>query len=77
MVRPQKHIDRGPLDDVVEQVRGQPELEEEEMDSSAHLYKPPKEISGLYFDFNYVAFARAGNHLLASLLHTLSFGMLY
>ncbi|KAI8436146.1 hypothetical protein MSG28_004235 [Choristoneura fumiferana] len=48
MVRPQKHIDRGPLDDVVEQIRGQPELEEEEMDSSAHLHKPPKEPSGIH-----------------------------
>ncbi|XP_053607755.1 neprilysin-4-like isoform X2 [Plodia interpunctella] len=45
---PESHVDRGPLDDVIEQVRGQPELEEEEMISSAHVYKPSKSISGIH-----------------------------
>ncbi|XP_068632118.1 neprilysin-4-like [Battus philenor] len=42
------YVDRGPLDDVVEQVRRQPELEEGEMGSSAHLYKPSKSHSGIH-----------------------------
>lgn len=46
VIRPEPHMDRGPLDDVVEQVRGQPELEEEEMGSSVHLFKPVKSTSG-------------------------------
>ncbi|XP_061713073.1 LOW QUALITY PROTEIN: neprilysin-4-like [Cydia pomonella] len=42
------HVDRGPLDDVVEQIRSQPELEEGEMESSAlHLYKPSSSHSGI------------------------------
>lgn len=44
--RPEPHVDRGPLDDVVEQIRGQPELEEGEMGSSAHLYKPSRSYTG-------------------------------
>lgn len=40
-------MDRGPLDDVVEQVRRQPELEEGEMGSSAYLYKPSKIRTGI------------------------------
>lgn len=47
VVRPEQHVDRGPLDDVVEQVRGQPELEEEELGSSAYLYKPGKNYAGI------------------------------
>lgn len=43
------HVDRGPFDDVVEQIRGQPELEEEEMVSSAHVYKPTKSYTGRSF----------------------------
>ncbi|XP_023951976.2 neprilysin-4 [Bicyclus anynana] len=38
------YVDRGPLDDV-EQVRRQPELEEGEMGSAAHIYKPVKSYS--------------------------------
>ncbi|XP_047995531.1 neprilysin-4-like [Leguminivora glycinivorella] len=42
------HVDRGPLDDVVEQIRSQPELEEGEMESSAlHLYKPSSSHTGI------------------------------
>ncbi|XP_063534243.1 neprilysin-4-like isoform X2 [Cydia strobilella] len=42
------HVDRGPLDDVVEQIRSQPELEEGEMESSAlHLYKQSSSHSGI------------------------------
>ncbi|XP_047024708.1 neprilysin-4-like isoform X1 [Helicoverpa zea] len=48
IVRPEMHVDRGPLDDVVEQVRGQPELEEAEMISSAHLYKPSQSYAGIH-----------------------------
>lgn len=47
VVRPELHVDRGPLDDVVEQVRGQPELEEGEMISSAHIYKPSRSFAGV------------------------------
>lgn len=39
------HLDKGPLDDVVEQVRGQPELEEAEIGSPAVLYRPTKSAS--------------------------------
>ncbi|KPJ08826.1 Membrane metallo-endopeptidase-like 1 [Papilio machaon] len=42
------HDKKGPLDDVVEQVRRQPELEEGEMGSSAHLYKPSKSHTGIH-----------------------------
>ncbi|CAH2037158.1 unnamed protein product, partial [Iphiclides podalirius] len=42
------YVDRGPLDDVVEQVRRQPELEEGEMGSSAHLYKPSNFHTGIH-----------------------------
>lgn len=45
-MHPEPHMDRGPLEDVVEQVRGQPELEEEEMGTSAHLYKPGRSYTG-------------------------------
>ncbi|XP_026752063.2 neprilysin-4-like isoform X2 [Galleria mellonella] len=48
IVPPETHVDRGPLDDVVEQVRGQPELEEEEMVSSAHIYKPSRSYTGIH-----------------------------
>ncbi|KAJ8728307.1 hypothetical protein PYW08_016692 [Mythimna loreyi] len=48
IVRPEMHVDRGPLDDVVEQVRGQPELEEAEMISSAHIYKPSTSYAGIH-----------------------------
>ncbi|XP_013143777.1 PREDICTED: endothelin-converting enzyme 1-like isoform X1 [Papilio polytes] len=44
----EQYVDRGPLDDVVEQVRRQPELEEGEMGSSAHLYKPSKSHTGIH-----------------------------
>lgn len=40
-------MDRGPLDDVVEQVRGQPELEEAEMGTAAHMYKPSRSYTGI------------------------------
>lgn len=33
---------------MVEQVRGQPELEEEEMGVSAHVYKPVKSYTGKF-----------------------------
>ncbi|XP_050345849.1 neprilysin-4-like isoform X3 [Nymphalis io] len=46
VVHPEIYVDRGPLDDV-EQVRRQPELEEAEMGSAAHMYKPAKSHSGL------------------------------
>ncbi|CAH0579415.1 unnamed protein product [Chrysodeixis includens] len=48
IVRPELHVDRGPLDDVVEQVRGQPELEEGEMISSVHIYKPSRSSAGIH-----------------------------
>nr|XP_037872944.1 neprilysin-4 isoform X2 [Bombyx mori] len=48
IVPQQTHVDRGPLEDVVEQVRGQPELEEEEMGVSAHVYKPVKSYTGIH-----------------------------
>ncbi|XP_022831252.1 endothelin-converting enzyme homolog [Spodoptera litura] len=48
IVRPGMHVDRGPLDDVVEQIRGQPELEEGEMISSAHIYKPSQSYAGIH-----------------------------
>ncbi|XP_075973794.1 neprilysin-4-like isoform X2 [Anticarsia gemmatalis] len=48
IVHPETHVDRGPLDDVVEQIRGQPELEEGEMIASAHIYKPSKSYSGIH-----------------------------
>lgn len=39
---------------MVEQVRGQPELEEEEMGVSAHVYKPVKSYTGKFkIDDNY------------------------
>lgn len=47
VVRPEQHVDRGPLDDVVEQIRGQPELEEGESGSSAYMYKPGKNFAGI------------------------------
>lgn len=47
VVRPELPVDRGPLDDVVEQVRGQPELEEGELGSSAYLYKPGINYAGI------------------------------
>ncbi|XP_045772204.1 neprilysin-4-like isoform X2 [Maniola jurtina] len=45
IVHPEIYVDRGPLDDV-EQVRRQPELEEGEMGSAAHVYKPIKSYTG-------------------------------
>ncbi|KAJ0177356.1 hypothetical protein K1T71_007365 [Dendrolimus kikuchii] len=45
---PQTHIDRGPIDDVVEQIRGQPELEEGELGSSANVYKPTRPQTGIH-----------------------------
>ncbi|CAH2234796.1 jg13219 [Pararge aegeria aegeria] len=45
VVHQEIYVDRGPLDDV-EQVRRQPELEEGEMGSAAHVYKPVKSYSG-------------------------------
>ncbi|CAG4961168.1 unnamed protein product [Parnassius apollo] len=48
VVYPETYVDRGPLDDVVEQVRRQPELEEGEMGSSANLYKPSKSYTGIH-----------------------------
>ncbi|XP_047529639.1 neprilysin-4-like [Vanessa atalanta] len=47
VVHPEIYVDRGPLDDV-EQVRRQPELEEAEMGSAAHMYKPIKPHSGIH-----------------------------
>jgi hypothetical protein len=51
VVQPEMHVDRGPLDDVVEQIRGQPELEEEEMGVSVNVYKPTKSYTG---KFNFI-----------------------
>ncbi|XP_028169765.1 neprilysin-4-like [Ostrinia furnacalis] len=48
VVHPETRVDRGPFDDVVEQIRGQPELEEEEMVSSAHIYKPTRSYTGIH-----------------------------
>ncbi|KAM3959234.1 LOW QUALITY PROTEIN: neprilysin-4-like [Aphomia sociella] len=48
VVPSETHVDRGPLDDVVEQARGQPELEEEEMGSSAYVYKPARSYTGIH-----------------------------
>ncbi|GBP37188.1 Neprilysin-4 [Eumeta japonica] len=48
VVHPEPPVDRGPLDDVVEQARGQPELEEGEMGASAHLYKPGPHYAGYH-----------------------------
>ncbi|XP_072931777.1 neprilysin-4-like isoform X2 [Epargyreus clarus] len=48
VIHPELYVDRGPLDDVVEQVRRQPELEEGEMISSAHLYKPARAYAGIH-----------------------------
>ncbi|CAH2106177.1 unnamed protein product [Euphydryas editha] len=47
VVHPELYVDRGPLDDV-EQVRRQPELEEAEMGSAAHMYKPVRSHSGVH-----------------------------
>ncbi|XP_063380922.1 neprilysin-4-like [Cydia fagiglandana] len=48
IVEHRNHVDRGPLDDVVEQIRSQPELEEGEMESSAlHLNKHSSSHSGI------------------------------
>ncbi|XP_041978385.1 neprilysin-4-like [Aricia agestis] len=47
VVHPEMYVDRGPLDDV-EQVRRQPELEEGEMVSSAHIFKPLRCYSGIH-----------------------------
>ncbi|CAG9584830.1 unnamed protein product [Danaus chrysippus] len=47
VVHPEIYVDRGPLDDV-EQVRRQPELEEGEMGSAAHLYKPVRSYTGVH-----------------------------
>lgn len=47
IIPPEKNVDRGPLDDVIEQLRGQPELEEGEMGSSANLYKPSRSYTGI------------------------------
>ncbi|XP_011548063.3 neprilysin-4 [Plutella xylostella] len=42
------HVDRGPLDDVVDQIRGQPELEEGETGSSAQVFKPSRSYTVLH-----------------------------
>ncbi|XP_045497188.1 neprilysin-4-like [Colias croceus] len=47
VVHPELYVDRGPLDDV-EQVRRQPELEEGEMSSAAHVYKPVRSYAGIH-----------------------------
>ncbi|KAJ2946219.1 hypothetical protein O0L34_g5155 [Tuta absoluta] len=47
-IRPEPHVDRGPLDDVVEQIRGQPELEEEEIVSSPYVYKTGTSFTGIH-----------------------------
>ncbi|XP_047504636.1 neprilysin-4-like isoform X1 [Pieris napi] len=44
---PELYVDRGPLDDV-EQVRRQPELEEGEMSSGAHVYKQVRSHTGIH-----------------------------
>ncbi|CAH0397785.1 unnamed protein product [Chilo suppressalis] len=44
----ESHVDRGPFDDVVDQIRGQPELEEEEMGISVNVYKPTKSYTGIH-----------------------------
>ncbi|CAH0723238.1 unnamed protein product, partial [Brenthis ino] len=46
VVHPEMYVDRGPLDDV-EQIRRQPELEEAEMGSAAHVYKPIRSFTGI------------------------------
>ncbi|KAL4717981.1 hypothetical protein ACJJTC_013020 [Scirpophaga incertulas] len=48
IVQSEMHVDRGPFDDVVEQIRGQPELEEEEMGIAANVYKPSKPYTGIH-----------------------------
>ncbi|KAI5652041.1 peptidase family m13 domain-containing protein [Phthorimaea operculella] len=47
-IRPEPHVDRGPLDDVVEQIRGQPELEEEEIVSAPYVYKTGTSFTGIH-----------------------------
>ncbi|CAK1547341.1 unnamed protein product [Leptosia nina] len=47
VAHPELYVDRGPLDDV-EQVRRQPELEEGEMGSAAHVYKPVRSHIGVH-----------------------------
>lgn len=66
VVRPEQHVDRGPLDDVVEQIRGQPELEEGELGSSAYQYKPGKNYAGILSNSTQFKKQQCNNNILLS-----------